>query len=258
MNEKTFLFMLFNVIVLLASLIRDIYLNYNYHKKYKEINKKLVSNFELLEKNISSEKYEIVLKNYAYNIKTKNFDNEIFTKNRNKYCIFIIMKNSCDYFSEVYNDKNIYCNIRIKNNEIFNTIAHYRCTTTSKINQYIYLIDKNTDLINIAINNQNKFIISNINDYEDTNIFLLQNIELKSISKAIITIPLKNENKLLGCYSIYFSKPLKDEIKLSTLKESISLLQNKLSQLIKEYIMLNYKDIDPLHVESNIIENRID
>lgn len=169
--------------------------------------------------------------------------------------IYAIMNESCKFFSDVYNDKNLYCNIRINKQDKFYTIAHFKCKDTLSINDRLYYIEKNTDLINITYKDISKFIISNVDDFKDSNVFMLQNNELKNRSKAIISFSLKNYGNLIGVFTIYFSKPLDDKIKLLDLEIAIITLENKITELIKEYIELNNDEYEL--ADSILIENKV-
>lgn len=206
-----------------------------------------------MEDKIKSPKFEIILKNGGYDIKTKAYNDKLFKRNRNRFMIFFYMNESCKFFSDIYNDKNIYCNIRINRNNNFYTVAHYRCQDTLSINDRLYYTQKNTDLININEKNFNKFIISNVDDFKKSNLFMIQNNILKNRSKAIISISLKDSGNLMGVYTIYFSRPLDDKIKLIDLELAIKTLRDKITILIKEYINLNEDETE----NNMLIENKI-
>lgn len=119
---------LFSVIEAICKKIKDI-------KKYHNISKELIYNLNSMEDKIKSPKFEIILKNSGFDIKTKMYNDKIFKKNRNRFMIYFYMNESCKFFSDIYNDKNIYCNIRINRNDDFYTIAHFRCRETLPINE---------------------------------------------------------------------------------------------------------------------------
>lgn len=242
-----------NLLISLFSVIEMVYKKGKYLKKYNNISKEFIFNLNYMEDKIKSPKFEIILKNSGYDIKTKMYNDKIFKKNKNRFMIYFYMNESCKFFSNIYNDKNIYCNIRINRSNNFYTVAHYRCQATLSINDRLYYTQKNTDLININGKNINKFIISNVDDFKKSNLFMLQNNILRNRSKAIISISLKDNENLMGVYTIYFSKPLDDKIKLIDLELAIKTLRDKIATLIKEYINLNEDE-----TENNIlIENKI-
>ena len=82
---------------------------------------------------------------------------------------------------------------------------------------------------------------------------MIQNNILRNRSKAIISISLKDNENLMGVYTIYFSKPLDDRIKLIDLELAIKTLRDKITTLIKEYINLNEDETE----NSVLIENKI-
>lgn len=254
MDILLFIVTLSNLAISLLSIGTEVYKKYHSHKNYMEINKKFIYDLKLIDDKMNSEKFEIIFHNNSYDINTKRIENRLFRENKNNFYIYIIMKYSYDLFSKIYNDKNIYCSIRIRVNKEFNTIAHFRCRDTSSIKERIYITDKNTDLINIETKQYDRFVVNNINDFKNKNTFTIQNLYLENMSKAIISIPIKDENELLGCYTIYFSKPLDDKIKLSNFKDSIFLLEKKLKCLIKDYLEINSEKIK---LQGNsIIENK--
>lgn len=254
MGILLFIVTLSNLAISLLSIGTEVYKKYHSHKNYMGINKKFIYDLKLIDDKMNSEKFEIIFHNNSYSINTKRIEYSLFKENKNNFYIYIIMKHSCDLFSKIYNDKNIYCSIRIRVKKEFNTIAHFRCRDTSSIKERIYITDKNTDLINIATKQYDKFVVSNINDFKNKNTFTIQNLYLENMSKAIISIPIKDENELLGCYTIYFSKPLDDKIKLSHFKDSIFSLEKKLEYLIKEYLEINSEKIKMQGI--SIIENK--
>ncbi len=246
-----------NLLISLFSVIETVYKKRKYLKKYNNISKEFIFNLNSMENKIKSPKFEIILKNSGYDIKTKKYNDKIFKINRNRFMIYFYMNESCKFFSDIYNDKNIYCNLRINRNNDFYTVAHYRCQDTLSINDRVYFTQKNTDLININEKNFNKFIISNVDDFKKSNLFMIQNNILRNRSKAIISISLKDNENLIGVYTIYFSKPLDDKIKLIDLEFAIKTLRNKITALIKEYIDLNkdeYETENRMLIENKILE----
>ena len=249
--------LVFNILVTLFSIIETVYVKKKYVKKYDIMTKEFINNLERFECKINSPQFEIVFKNNSYDIQAKKYNNMIYKKNKNRFQIYTIMNESCNFFSNVYHDKDIYCNIRINKNRNFYTIAHFRCQNTLSIKDRLYNIEKNTDLMGITSRNFNKFVISNVDDFRDSNIFMLKNYELKNRCKAIISISLKNQEDLLGVYTIYFSKPLDDKIKLINLDRVLNILKIKLTNLIKEYIELNenvYESINNILIENKITD----
>lgn len=255
MDGFTTILIIFNILISFFSTIEMLYKMINHEKKYNSMNKEFLRSLKILEDKINSSEFQIVLKNNSYDIKTKMYSEKIFKKSKNRFMLYLIMNESCKFFSNVYNDKKIYCNIRINKNNDFYTIAHFRCHDTISIKDRLYYTNKNTDLMNIATNNYNKFVIANVDDFKGSNIFMIQNYELKNRSKAIISISLKDKSNLIGVYTIYFSKPLDDKIKLANLELSISTLKNKITDLIKEYIELNNGEYES--PENILIENKI-
>lgn len=86
---------------------------------------------------------------------------------------------------------------------------------------------------------------------------MIQNYKLMNRSKAIISISLKSHSNLIGVYTIYFSKPLNDKIKLIDLELAITTLKDKITTLIEEYIELNsdeYESKDNLLIENKVSE----
>lgn len=249
----TVVLVLFNFIISISSISRDVYKKYKYEKKYNDLNKLLSKSMSDIDNKINSSKYELIIKNYSYDINTKDSNYLIFKKNKNRYHLILSLKISYEYFSNIYNDKKMFCTIRIKNNNNFNTIAKYNTKESRWTDSYNYIINQNTDLINIAINNRNKFIISNIDDFKDNNSFVIQDNNFEKMCCAIITIPLRDiNNELLGCYTAYFTKPLNDKIKITSLRNGLQILGNKFSELIKEYILFNCEENN--NVEKAIIE----
>ena len=255
MDGFTTILIIFNILISFFSTIEMLYKMINHEKKYNSMNKEFLRSLKILEDKINSSEFQIVLKNNSYDIKTKMYNEKIFKKSKNRFMLYLIMNESCKFFSNIYNDKKIYCNIRINKNNDFYTIAHFRCHDTISIKDRLYYTNKNTDLMNIATNNYNKFVIANVDDFKGSNIFMIQNYELKNRSKAIISISLKDKSDLIGVYTIYFSKPLDDKIKLANLELSISTLKNKITDLIKEYIELNNGEYES--PENILIENKI-
>lgn len=255
MDGFTAIVLILNTFISLFSAVDILYKKRKCTKKYKNISEEFVRELEILEDKINSPKFDVVLKNSSYDIKTKMYSDKIFRKNKNRFMIYIIMNESCKFFSDIYNDKDLYCNIRVNKHNNFYTIAHFRCQDTLSINDRLYYTNKNTDLINITNKKINRFIISNVDDYIDSNIFVLQNEQLKSRSKAIISIPIMDSKDLIGTFTIYFSKPLNDKIKLFDLELAITTLKNRIVLLLKEYIVLNENEFES---EKNIlIENKI-
>lgn len=226
-----------------------------YKKIYKVIGKEFLSNITEIENKINTPIFEYVLKNNSYDIINKQYSNSMYKRNRNRFMIYSIMNESCKFFSNIYNDDKIYCNLRINRENSFYAIAHFRCLDTISIRDRLYDIDKNTELINLMMNSSNRFIISNIDDFKHSYPFYLQNYELMSRSKAIISISLKNKFDLVGVYTIYFSKPLDDKVKLLELESTITLLKNKLTELTEEYIEIN-KDSHEINTNM-IIQNKV-
>ncbi len=255
MDTLNFIIILLNLCILLISILESFFKIFKHEKKYINLNNQFANSLLKIDNKMTSETYNKILKESCYNINTKQIDNISFSKRKNKYYIYFIMKQSYIFFSDLYNDKNIYCNLKIIKNHQFYSIAHFRNNYTSTINDRTYVIARNTDLMNIFENNYNKFIISNIKDYKEDYTFLTQNIFLKNTSNAIITISLREDVNLLGCYTIYFSKPLDDKINLCKLEKSICVMIERFSELIKEYIKLNS---DNLNIDDNpIIENKL-
>ena len=249
--------LILNMFISLFSVVETLYKKRKYVKKYENISKEFVCNLKNLEDKINSPKFEIVLKNSGYDIKTKMYNDKIYKKNKNRFMIYFILNESCKFFSDVYSDKDIYCNIRINRKNNFYTIAHFRCQDTLSINDRLYYTEKNTDLIGITDNKINKFVISNVDDFKNSNIFMIQNYELMNRSKAIISICLKSYSNLIGVYTIYFSKPLDDKIKLIDLQLAITTLKSKITALIEEYIELNsdeYESKDDILIENKVSE----
>lgn len=255
MNGLTTIILILNMFISLFSVVDILYKRKKCTKKYKNISKEFVRELKFLEDKINSPKFDVVLKNSSYDIKTKMYSDKIFRKNKNRFMIYIIMNESCKFFSDIYNDKYLYCNIRVNKHNNFYTIAHFRCQDTLSINDRLYYTNKNTDLINITNKKISKFIISNVDDFIDSNIFVLQNEQLKSRSKAIISIPIMNSEDLMGAFTIYFSKPLDDKIKLFDLELAITTLKNKIILLLKEYIELNENEYES--GKNILIENKI-
>lgn len=255
MDALMIIVMVLNLSISLGTIVENLIKKKRYENRYEIISKNFVCNLEMLEDKVNSDKFETILRNSSYDTKIKMFNDKLYKRSKNRYMIYIVMHESYHFFSEVYRDKKIYCNIRINKDNFFHTIAHFRSPDTLSIKERLYYPDKNTDLINITTNNFNRFIISNIDDFKDSNIFMLQNCELNNRSKAIISISLKNEFDLIGCYTIYFSKPLDDKIRLSSLELALNTLKEKMSKLVEEYIELNNDNED---ISNNmLIENKV-
>lgn len=249
-----FIIILINILISLISVLQMMIEKSGYKKKYEVICKEFLCKTIQTEYKINSPEFVNVLKNNSYDVMNKQYSNLMYKRNRNRFMIYSIINESCKLFSNLYNDA-IYCNLRINRENSFYTIAHFRYLDTISIKDRLYDVNKNTELTNLMINSSNRFIISNIDDFKQSYPFYLQDYELMHRSKAIISISLKNRHELVGVYTIYFSKPLDDKVKLLELEYAITFLKNKLTELTEEYIEIN-KDNHEI-ITNMIIQNKI-
>ena len=146
MNSIIILFIiLINILISLISIVQMLNEKRKYKKIYKVIGKEFLSNITEIENKINTPIFEYVLKNNSYDIINKQYSNSMYKRNRNRFMIYSIMNESCKFFSNIYNDDKIYCNLRINRENSFYTIAHFRCLDTISIRDRLYDIDKNTD-----------------------------------------------------------------------------------------------------------------
>lgn len=254
-----------NILLSSLTISKELFTKIKEIKNISDISKQLNKNISSIENDIK-DKYIEDFYSSLYNKQLKS-SNKITEKDKNLFNIFFIMKFSSDYFSKIYKDNDLLCNIRIKQDNCFKTIIQYYSNNKSKYidlePQKVYYTDKNSDLITISKNKYNFFIINNISDYKKNNNFVLQNNYMEEHCKALISIPIylgkdmdkekDNFNDLIACYTIFFSKPLNEKIEITNLGNSFIILINKLNELIKEYIQYNKED--PLMYNDEIITN---
>lgn len=246
MDNILTIILILNVMLSLYSIIKERHSKVTKEKSIVEKNNKYIENLLAIDEKINSPNYKRIFRNYCYDIKTKCYDEVILKKQENLYSIFLFMKYSSEYFSDIYKDNDILCNIRIKDEDYFKTIAEYYTNEKSKCidkkTEVQYSIKANTDLLNIYTNNYNKFIIANISDYKKKHTFFLENKQIEEYYKAIITITIFDdveESQLIGCYTLYFSKPIDERIEFRKISIAINALTSKLRDLIIEYLSLN-------------------
>lgn len=256
-----------NIILSILTLSRELYTKIKETKKLSNINKQLNKNISLIKNNVGNLDLVFFYRD-LWNEEVK-FNYKATKKDINLFNIYCIMKFSSEYFSNIYRDNDLLCNIRIKKDDHFKTIIQYSSNNKSKNidleTQKTYYTEKNSDLITISKNKYNIFIINNISDYKKNNQFILQNSYIEEHCNAIISIPIylskdleKDDLKeLIACYTIYFSKPLNEKIEVSNLGNSFITLVNKLNELIKEYIQLNKKEESSMYKDEVITNEQL-
>ena len=249
-NIISTMILLIDVIILMLSIIEEIYKRNDYSKKMEFINKCFNSRLKYIKKNISYDNEIIMnINDYEY---SDIYENNALLISANKEEIYFTLRTACEFFSLIYNDKKIYSNIRIYQKEKFYTIIHMR-GQKKILNERYYNINKNTDLYEIVKNHCSLFVISNIYDYKKSNTFILQNNELEDFCKSMISIALDDGKKIIGCFTIYFSKPLNDMVEIKALDNFIASLKIQLTDLVKQYIDINgytYETTDNMFIEN--------
>lgn len=220
-----------NIIILLFSVLENIYKRILDYKGYKTIDNFLSIYMKNLNLN-NDKKSPLKLKQIKKEIGNNNTLKNIQIENNNVVIIKKYMQIYQTLFSVLFNDENISSILRIKNsNDDFLTVSAIQNSNLLQDN-YIYETNKNIDLMYIFLNKYQLLIISNVDDFSQKKKFFLQNKILQMNTKALISIPINDKNNVIGCYTIYFSKPLDDKVEISKIENLINNLKIILSNLI--------------------------
>lgn len=250
MDKYNFIILLLNFLTIILTLIENVYAKIKADNHFKNINKNLHK--EIL--SINQKSNDFLINNISGPHITKFKLNNTFSQNEEViYIMYLLLQISAEYFSAIYKNNSLFCNLRIKEQNNFKTIVQYYYDEELKNidikPQEYYPINNNTDLINISQNHFNIFVINNISDYKKRNSFSLQNSRMDHMEKlcdALITIPIYSDpnddilsRTILACHTVYFTKPLNENIKMNKMNYSLNILINKMNELIKAYLQIN-------------------